>query len=65
MNFWQEDWVRNNGGFEDIPVQERCLNQEHEPPTLLYIPPGKQYRHTCPGCGRVTILRPPFISMKA
>jgi hypothetical protein len=46
------------GGFEDIPVQERCLNPEHQPPMHLYIPAGKRYRHVCPGCGKVTVMQP-------
>lgn len=50
-------------GFEDIPVQQRCLNPQHEPPGHLCIPAGKQYRHVCPGCGRETLLRPPQITM--
>jgi hypothetical protein len=45
------------GGFEDIPTIERCRDPEHEPPMHLYIPPGKQYRHICPGCGKTVVLR--------
>lgn len=52
-------------GFEDIPIQERCLNAEHNPPSHMVIPSGKQYRHVCPGCGYEIVLRPPMISMKA
>lgn len=45
-------------GFEDVPLPQRCRHPEHEPPSHLYIPPGKQYRHICPGCGRESVLRP-------
>lgn len=45
-------------GFEDIPKTEICRHPEHEPPSHMLIPPGKQYRHVCPGCGRKTIIRP-------
>jgi predicted RNA-binding Zn-ribbon protein involved in translation (DUF1610 family) len=38
-----------------------CLSREHEPPTLLYIEPGKQHRHECPSCGKVTIMKSPDI----
>lgn len=41
-------------GFEPAPdswVKEPCLNSEHNPPSMLYIPPGQVYRHVCPGCG--------------
>lgn len=51
------------GGFEDIPEQERCRNAQHDPPTHMVIPPGKQYRHICPGCGLEILLRPPMIWM--
>jgi len=51
-------------GFEDIPIQERCLNPRHQPPSHMVIPAGKQYRHVCPGCGFQVVLRPPTIFMK-
>lgn len=53
------------GGFEDIPVQERCLNPSHQPPSHMVIPAGKQYRHICPGCGFEIVMRPPMITMRA
>lgn len=28
-----------------------CQHPEHYMPTHIYIPPGMQYRHKCPGCG--------------
>jgi len=52
------------GGFEDIPAQERCLNREHEPPSHMVIPAGKQYRHVCPGCGKVAVMRAPVTFLK-
>ena len=52
---------KEQSGFEDIPIQEVCRNPSHNPPSHLYIPPGKQYRHVCPGCGHVTVIRPPQI----
>lgn len=66
MNEW-DIWKKKikKSGFEDIPAQERCINLEHEPPMFLYIPPGKQYRHVCPGCGKERVLRPPFVSMSS
>ncbi|MFA5234766.1 MAG: hypothetical protein WC390_10235 [Sulfurimonas sp.] len=47
---------KNRGGFEDIPKVERCTHPQHNPPNMLWIPPGKQYRHICPGCGKETVL---------
>lgn len=55
-------------GFEPIPegwLNNKCRHPEHEPPGLICIPQGQQYRHICPGCGATRILRPPQISMKA
>ena len=42
-------------GFFDLPKQEICRDPEHRFPTMLYIPPGKGYRHTCPTCGKSQI----------
>ncbi len=54
----------DKSGFEDDPTFVKpCLNPSHEPPNMLYIEPGKQYRHVCQGCGKVTILRPPNIHL--
>lgn len=45
-------------GFELIPGwTEPCRNPGHQPPTMICIPVGQQYRHVCPSCGCVTILR--------
>lgn len=45
-------------GFFDLPKDETCIHPEHNPPTGLYIPPGKGYRHVCPGCGVAQTLIP-------
>ena len=46
------------GGFEDDPQTfKMCTNPSHNPPTHLYIPYGKVYRHICPGCGYEIVLR--------
>ena len=50
------------GGFFDLPKDTRCKDKSHEPPTHIYIPQGKGYRHVCPSCGKVTDLIPPQIS---
>ena len=44
-------------GFEDAPSSKRCRHPEHNPPNHLYIPPGKQYRHICPGCGKEMVIQ--------
>ena len=50
------------GGFFDLPKDTRCKDKSHNPPTHIYIPQGKGYRHVCPSCGKVTELIPPQIS---
>ena len=49
--------AKQKSGFEDIPKEEFCSSNQHNPPMALYIPPGKQYRHVCPNCGNVIIMR--------
>lgn len=44
-------------GFYDLDEKEICKHLEHRPPSHLYIPPGKGYKHVCPGCGRVIHLK--------
>ena len=34
-----------------------CTDPEHNPPMHITIPAGKMMRHTCPSCGKVTVLR--------
>ena len=43
------------GGFFDLPLSQHCTHPQHRFPTMLYIPPGKGYRHVCPGCGKEQI----------
>ncbi len=50
-------------GFFDLPEQKVCRSIEHNPPTHLYIPEGKGYRHVCPDCGNVTTIIPQQISL--
>ena len=46
------------GEFFDLPRDQSCIHPEHNPPSGLYIPPGKGYRHTCPGCGAKAVAMP-------
>ena len=48
----------NKGGFYDLPKNESCTDVNHNPPSHLYIPPGKGYKHICPTCGKLTNLVP-------
>lgn len=49
--------------FFDLPSDKTCIHPEHEPPTGLYIPPGKGYRHVCPACKTVKDVIPPQYSL--
>ncbi len=50
---------KEKGGFFDLPKIETCNNPSHNPPTHLCIPPGKGYKHICPGCGyTITLISP-------
>jgi len=48
--------VGGRGGFEDEEPIDICNHPGHNPPTMLWIPPGKRYRHVCPGCGFECVL---------
>lgn len=32
-------------------IKKPCMNPEHDFPSMIYIPPGESFTHTCPGCG--------------
>ena len=34
-----------------------CNHPGHCFPTMLYIPPGEVWEHTCPACGQRTVIR--------
>lgn len=61
-NFWNKDNIRgwprskkyDEDGISPPPkiIQDRpCFDPSHNFPSMLYIPPGKVYTHTCPSCG--------------
>ena len=50
---------KRKSGFEDdddAAFGRQCRDPEHSPPTMLYIPPGKRYRHVCPSCGAEVVM---------
>lgn len=49
-------------GFFDLPKQKICSDLRHNAPSHIYIPQGKWYRHTCPSCGKVTVIYPQQIT---
>ncbi len=60
-----EDMYDKKSGFFDLPVKSisLCNHKEHNPPSHLYIPPGKGYRHICPACNNVIEIIPPQITL--
>lgn len=52
------------GNFFDLPKAIKCNHPEHNPPSHIYIPQGKGYRHVCPGCKKAVDLIPPQITFK-
>ena len=36
---------------------EICKHPDHEFPNMMYIPAGEVWEHTCPACGKKTIVR--------
>ena len=45
--------------FIDDPLylRENCNDPDHEPPTMIVIPPGKIMKHVCPRCDRIIYMR--------
>ena len=50
-------------GFFDLPKIKTCNHPSHNPPGYIVIPQGKGLRHTCPSCGKVSIVIPQQISL--
>jgi hypothetical protein len=53
------DKVESGMEEDDDPKykDKQCRHPGHQPPSMIVIPPGKRYRHVCPGCGKTTIIR--------
>lgn len=54
---------KEGSGFFDLPKTEICNCPQHNPPSHIYIPQGKGYRHTCPCCGKVATIIPTQFSL--
>lgn len=50
------------GGFFDLPKVNTCKDHSHNPPSHIYIPQGKGYKHVCPSCGAESTIIPQQIS---
>jgi hypothetical protein len=42
-------------------THKRCSHPEHKPPMHIVLEPGT-YKHTCPGCGKVTTFEVPLVT---
>lgn len=42
--------------MDDKEPLHPCISPQHNPPMLIYIPPGQTFVHTCPGCGEQMVL---------
>lgn len=62
MDIYSNDKDKKEGFF-DLPKEEFCTHPQHNPPSHLYIPPGKGYRHKCPSCGKVMEVYSPNITL--
>lgn len=66
-SFTDEDWnnllneikadQEKQSGFFDLDKNTICTNQQHDPPNHLLVPAGKGYKHICPGCGDIKIIK--------
>jgi hypothetical protein len=56
------DAQRQHSGFEPAPRIDVCLDNQHNPPTHLYVPAGLRYRHVCPRCGATVFLESPEVT---
>lgn len=51
------------GGFYDLENEKICRHPDHTPPSHLYIPFGKGYKHVCPSCNKVFNITPLQITL--
>lgn len=57
------DQKPEHGRFEDIKDWTKvvCRDPNHQPPSHICVPPGKQYRHICPTCSTETLVQIPGV----
>jgi hypothetical protein len=50
--------MNQGSGFFKVSDEgrKRCQDPEHDFPTMVYIPPGRGYRHVCPTCERSIVV---------
>lgn len=52
---------RNEVCIEPYDISKTCPHTEHEPARYVVRKPGK-YKHTCPGCHKVTEFEIPLVT---
>jgi hypothetical protein len=40
----------------DAKNPPQCDSPDHNPPTMILIPPGEAWEHVCDGCGKRTLM---------
>ena len=63
MNKFLGGLTGKKGGFFKLEELQPCTSPQHNPPSHLYIPSGKGYRHVCPHCHKETIIKPLQVSL--
>ena len=43
--------INTNQQYKQLD-EKFCNHPEHHFPSMMYIPPGQEVVHTCPGCGK-------------
>jgi len=60
MDKLMEELKDPESGFFDLDIKDKkCSHPEHDFPTHLHIPQGKGYKHVCPNCKKITIVKNP------
>lgn len=42
--------------------EQRCLSTEHNPPSMMVLPPGTHV-YECPSCGKITTFTVPLVTL--
>jgi hypothetical protein len=57
------------GHFEPIPLTAPavwcCRDPQHNPPSMMVVPEGQRYVHTCPTCRMLSYLYPSPVTLTA
>lgn len=48
--------IKQPDGVYKLPEYEFCTDPNHEPPMFISVPHGHGYKHSCPSCGKVSVI---------